>query len=128
MNSILNLVVPSSTTNKKTEFITTEVDENDNLFGERTPQKRLETDPDAAREDLKTLLRAQDDESLNSMEDGRKSKLEFQKLQIIDTSTAIVAFIGAFITIMAVLLRSYHSFQNNSSMIWSLIRRTTISW
>ncbi len=102
MNSILNLVAPSSTTNKKTEFITTEVDENDNLFGERTPQRRLETDPDRAHEDLKTLLRAQDDESLNSMEDGRKSKLEFQKLQIIDTSTAIVAFIGAFITIMAV--------------------------
>jgi len=104
MTGILNLLDPPVTNGRKTEFITTEADEQDNLFGEKNPRERLETDPAKAREDLKTLLKAQDDESLNSMEDGRKSKLEFQKLQIIDTSTAIVAFVGAFITIMAVLL------------------------
>jgi len=94
-------IIKDSASIKKTEFITTEVDEQDNLFNEPKKMERLDTDNDKAHDDLKTLLMADDDENLNNLEDGRKSKLEFQKLQIIDTSTAIIAFIGAFITIMA---------------------------
>ena len=109
--------------------MTTEVDEHENLFQEQNKQENLETENDKAHDDLRSLLRAEDDESLNSLEDGRKSKLEFQKLQIIDTSTAIIAFIGVCITIMTVKrLNSEFVRLLLKSMIWSLIKWTTIYW
>lgn len=44
----------------------------------------------------------EDDDNSNTLEDGRKSKVEFQKLQIMDMSTSVVAMVGAYITILAV--------------------------
>jgi len=43
----------------------------------------------------------EDDEEL-TMEDGNKTKLEYQKLQIMDLATTLVAFIGGFLTVLTV--------------------------
>ena len=55
-----------------------------------------------SRYELGTIFHEEEDETLGNMEDGRRSKVEFQKLQIIDLSTGLVAGIGAFITVIAV--------------------------
>ena len=82
----------------KSEILVTESEE---LIGRESP-RRFEIDNEKAHQEIKTLLNFGEDETLNNLEDGRKSKLEFQKLQIFDISTTFVAFIGAYITIMTV--------------------------
>jgi len=75
----------------------------DQAFFTNTSAKRFETEAEKTHNEIKSLLNYGEDENLNNLEDGRKSKLEFQKLQIFDISTTFVAFIGAYITIMAVI-------------------------
>ncbi len=60
--------------------------------------------------DVKGILFEDEDDGLN-FEDGRKSKLEYQRLQIIDSSTALIAFVGAAVTVIAVSNQGYSEFQ-----------------
>ena len=53
---------------------------------------------------IKALLEADDDGNQYSLEDGRETKLDFEKLQIIEMATALTAFIGAFMTVLTVIL------------------------
>lgn len=55
---------------------------------------------------IKALLEADDDGNQYSLEDGRETKLEFEKLKTIEMATALTAFIGAFMTVLTVILES----------------------
>jgi len=49
--------------------------------------------------EIGTLL---DDDEEYALEDGNKTKLEYQKLQIMDLATTLIAFIGGFVTVLIV--------------------------
>lgn len=55
---------------------------------------------------IRALIEADDDGNQYSLEDGRETKLEFEKLHTIEMATALTAFIGAAITVIAVILES----------------------
>ncbi len=46
----------------------------------------------------------EEDKQIKGFEDGRKSRIEFQKLQITDIATGVVSMIGVGLSVMAVRL------------------------
>lgn len=54
------------------------------------------------KDDVPEIPFFKDDGSKNNLEDGQKSKAEFQKFLLIDMSTALTACIGGLLTIFTV--------------------------
>ena len=58
-----------------------------------------------SRQEIQKMFNSDEDDQLpTNFEDGRASRVEYQKFQIIDTSITLVGFIGAFLTILAVII------------------------
>ena len=54
---------------------------------------------------IQQMLNSDEEDQLpTNFEDGRASRVEYQKFQIIDTSIALIGVIGAFLTILAVII------------------------
>lgn len=56
-------------------------------------------------EKFTSLFDSVGDDGIGGIEEGRKTKYEFQRLQIIDISVTLTAIIGGFLTIFTVLAR-----------------------
>jgi len=90
----------------KNEFLTTEAGETDAMILGQNGLKPQQLIADMLNED--------EDNNLNEFEDGRKSRLEFQKLQVIDIATGIISMLGVALTVIAV---NFFDLEISSSMI-----------
>lgn len=80
----------------KNEILTTEGGETDALVLVQNGLKAQQLIADMLNEE-------DEDTNLNEFEDGRKSRLEFQKLQVIDIATGIISMLGVALTVIAVI-------------------------
>lgn len=78
----------------KPDLLTTENDDLAALTGMRNEPKLTEK--------FTNLFDSVDNGGIGGIEEGRKTKYEFQRLQIIDISVTLTAIIGGLITIVTV--------------------------
>ncbi len=75
-------------------------------FDVNTQRVMEESVPSTPRlEEKQSLMRFFEDDEPKTFEDGSLTKVKFQRFQVMDMSTGIIALIGTFLTIMAVSIQ-----------------------